>query len=111
MKECKVCGMKKPLSLFYRHPRTKDGFMSHCMECRKAESRAYYHQVTKVKEPDENLRQHRWIVYRGERRTLADWSKKFKLHYDIIWDRLNAGWPIEEALETPVRQNSLRRKR
>jgi hypothetical protein len=36
MKKCNGCGAEKPLSEYYKHPSTPDGFASKCKECAKA---------------------------------------------------------------------------
>lgn len=35
MKTCKCCGLQKPVSDYYKHPKMGDGFMSKCKECHK----------------------------------------------------------------------------
>ncbi len=39
----------------------------------------------------------------GRRRTIAQWSRKKGINPGTLWDRLNRGWPIEKALNTPVK--------
>jgi len=34
-KPCRICGTKKPLSEYYRHPRTRDRHQSECKVCRR----------------------------------------------------------------------------
>ena len=40
-KHCTKCGDLKPLSGFYKHRLTKDGYSYHCKECNKTRSRAW----------------------------------------------------------------------
>jgi len=42
------------------------------------------------------------IEYNGHKRTLKDWCRIFELKYTTIRQRLNLGWSVEKALETPV---------
>lgn len=42
MKTCTSCLTPKALDDFYPHPRNTDGRVQPCIECRKAQSRAYY---------------------------------------------------------------------
>lgn len=43
--------------------------------------------------------QRRGIVYRGERRTLADWCRRLGLVRRTVEHRLTHGWTVSEALE------------
>lgn len=38
IKTCKRCGEQKDITLFYKHPRGKDGHDSKCIDCAKANS-------------------------------------------------------------------------
>lgn len=38
MKACKICGLVKPLSDYYKHPKMADGHLGKCKECQKAAS-------------------------------------------------------------------------
>lgn len=42
MKKCRDCGLEKPTSEFYTHPRMADGVLNSCKECHKASMRAVY---------------------------------------------------------------------
>lgn len=53
-----------------------------------------------AKEQANNRRSTRWIVYRGERKTLKQWSEETGLGCDTIKERLNSGWSIKDALTT-----------
>jgi len=35
-KRCAMCGEKKPISLFYKNTRTKDGLHSYCISCTRS---------------------------------------------------------------------------
>lgn len=41
MKHCPVCETSKPLSAFYRHPRTSDGLNYRCIPCQNEYNRVY----------------------------------------------------------------------
>lgn len=46
----------------------------------------------------------RFVVYKGEKLCVSHWAKKLGMRHDTLTLRLNAGWPIEKALTTPVRK-------
>lgn len=41
MKECRACGVAKPLDEFYRHATGRDGHRNECKPCRRAKSQRY----------------------------------------------------------------------
>ena len=54
------------------------------------------------REQARNTSQNRWITFRGETRILMDWAVQFGLTFGCLCNRLNHGWPIEQALTEPV---------
>ena len=50
------------------------------------------------KEQANNRRSSRWIEFRGERKTLAQWADQFGIHLGTLWSRLKLGIPMEEAV-------------
>lgn len=52
---------------------------------------------------DRNRRSNRMVTFRGERLALAEWCERLGLPRDTTKKRLDAGWPVEKALTTPVR--------
>lgn len=58
------------------------------------------------KENCRNRRSNRFVEYRGERLTLAEWCERLSLQRDAVTKRLDAGWSAENAFETPVRAKS-----
>lgn len=49
-----------------------------------------------------NKRTNRFVKWRGERHTVAEWARIVNIPYRTIVDRLNRGWNIERALTEPV---------
>ncbi len=40
-----------------------------------------------------------YITYQGETKTLVEWCNIYNISYKKVWQRVNRGWSIEEALE------------
>lgn len=57
------------------------------------------------KEQAANRRSNHLITYKGQTKTLAEWSEKFNMLGSTINERLRRGWPIEKALETPPEEH------
>ena len=47
-----------------------------------------------------NTNRNRYIEYNGETLTMAQLSKKYKIKYETLKQRLKRGWSIEKALKT-----------
>ena len=54
-------------------------------------------------EQDANKRSNTYIVYMGERKTVAQWARELGLTADYIYKRLKRNMPIELALKPPKR--------
>lgn len=44
------------------------------------------------------------ITYQGKTQCLSHWAKEIGMRHDTLTHRLNAGWSIEKALTTPVKE-------
>lgn len=53
-----------------------------------------------------NKQNTRWVKYRGERLSLADWADRTGIAYSTLKGRLNSGWSVERALTEPRRGDS-----
>jgi hypothetical protein len=51
---------------------------------------------------DNNRRTNRKITYKGETKTLSQWSKEYNINIVTLSDRLKTGMTIEEALNKPT---------
>lgn len=49
-----------------------------------------------------NMRTNRKIKYKGETKTLSQWSREYNINIVTLSDRLKSGMTIEEALNKPV---------
>lgn len=57
---------------------------------------------TTAKKQGRNRRDNVYLVYKGETRCIAGWAEKAGIKYSCLKERLNRGWSVEEAIETPV---------
>lgn len=39
---CRICGVEKPITEFYKHNHTKDGYRNECKECHSKKGKEYY---------------------------------------------------------------------
>jgi hypothetical protein len=53
----------------------------------------------------------RYIEYKGEIKTMAEWAKEIQMPYKILCSRMNRGWSIERALETPIGDDKWHKKK
>ena len=54
------------------------------------------------KEQCNNRRGNKLITVKGETKTLQEWSELFNIKHSIILKRIMRGWPVEDAIKTPV---------
>lgn len=52
-----------------------------------------------------NKRNNRWLEFKGERKTLAEWARALGLSPASLHGRLDNGWSLSRALSTPSRGN------
>ena len=57
-------------------------------------------------EQGNNRRTNRKILYQGEEKTLAEWTRFQGLPENVLGKRLEAGWSLERAMTTPLRRDS-----
>lgn len=50
-----------------------------------------------------NKRNNHYIIYKGARHTMAEWAKIKSMSCKTLASRIYKGWPIEKALNTPVK--------
>lgn len=55
-------------------------------------------------EQNRNTKRTLAIVFNEETRCLKDWPKTIGIKYNVLRDRLAAGWSVERAFRTPVRK-------
>lgn len=53
-----------------------------------------------VKEQQNNRSNNHIVNFNGATYTLAELADKFKIDYQLLWDRLKRGWEIERAVNT-----------
>lgn len=52
-----------------------------------------------------NRANNRIVQYNGETMTLHELSEKYNVDYRTLWQRINLGWSIAAAVETPIRRS------
>jgi len=52
-----------------------------------------------VTEQNNNRRSNRFIDFKGERLTVADWARRLGMTYGRLISRLDRGWPLEMAMD------------
>lgn len=50
-----------------------------------------------MKTQNNNRRSNRLITYRGQTKTLVQWSERLGIHKNALKGRLNRGWSVEKA--------------
>jgi len=45
----------------------------------------------------------RFIEYKGEQKSIYDWSVELKINYDTLIDRINKGLSMEKIMNTPIK--------
>lgn len=58
------------------------------------------------KEQCNNKRNNRMITFKGERKSISDWSRELKINYRALQSRLDLGWSVERTLTQPVKRIS-----
>lgn len=56
------------------------------------------------KRQSNNTRNNHMLQYKGEEKTLTEWAEIVGINADVIKHRIYSNWPIEKALETPVKK-------
>lgn len=49
-----------------------------------------------------NKRNNHLLTYNGQTRTIAEWSRERGMSYSSIMHRIERGWSVKDALETPL---------
>ena len=49
-----------------------------------------------------NRSNNHFLTYKGETKTMMEWSRKLNLNYYTLRRRIGLGWSVEEAFERPV---------
>lgn len=60
------------------------------------------------KQQARNARSNRTVVHRGLRMTVAGWAESRSINYRTLLYRLNADWPLDEALGFAARESARR---
>ena len=55
-----------------------------------------------MKVQNNNRRNNHLVTYKGQTKTLSEWAEEFQINRYTLYKRIQAGWSVEKALETPV---------
>lgn len=58
-----------------------------------------------MKEQCRNKRSNRWLEHNGEKRLISEWASHIGIGLSTLVGRLERGWSIKRALETPTNKN------
>lgn len=62
-------------------------------------------------EQAKNKRNNRWIEILGKRQHLAEWAREYNVDHTLIIQRINRGWTEHDAITTPPRAMTCRKKK
>lgn len=49
-KMCRICGVEKPITEFYKHNHTKDGYRNECKECHSKKEKSIIKEKAQKKD-------------------------------------------------------------
>lgn len=82
-----------------------EGYQDHLTIDRIDNNKGYYRdncQWSTHKEQQWNKSNNHNLLYKGEKKCLAEWAEEYSLKYHVLRKRIISGWTIEKALTTPV---------
>ena len=56
-----------------------------------------------------NKSNNRLLTYKGETKTMSEWSRELQIPFYILWNRLHHGWSIENTFEKPIKKKRITR--
>lgn len=66
--------------------------------------------ATRVEQAN-NSRKNHLLTFRGETKPVGLWARQFSLNATTLIGRIRGGWPVEEALTSPLKLRTDRRRR
>lgn len=61
-------------------------------------------QWVSYKKQANNTTQNHYLIFGGERKTIAEWADKLGFNYKVLSERIRRGWSTERALTTPTQK-------
>lgn len=46
-----------------------------------------------------------FVTYKGQTKTVGQWAREMKVNASSLHNRIRRGWPIERAMETPIKKH------
>lgn len=75
----------------------------HCTECIANGWSANCYYATR-QEQSVNKRNNRFLTYKGQTKTLSQWSQELGMGYSVITRRLRKNWPPEQIFTVPIQR-------
>ena len=72
-----------------------------CLKCRLKRGWPLYDALTRPIKKGRHSN-NVYIEIDGENLTLAEFSRKYNISYDLLLDRRNRGWDIQKIIQTPI---------
>jgi hypothetical protein len=83
-------------------PRNEEGYYcGDCSQCIREGWKPNFRWATQAQQMRNTSRTH-MLEYEGETMCLTDWERRYGLPNGVLHYRLEAGWPVKDALEFPV---------
>lgn len=111
-KTCFKCSENKPLTAFYKHPATSDGFLNKCKDCTKSDAKRRHYQKLQdpewvEKEKARNREKYHKLGYRGKFRPSTERKAEVMARYFRKYPEKQIVYNLSQHLKPEVPGNHL----